>query len=120
MKIGNQNFNSVWLVDFEFSAQEGNNPDVICLVAHDLVSGKTHRIWKDELDFMSEPPYSLGEDALFVAYYASAEIGCHLSLGWELPLNVLDLFAEFRNQTNGLELPCGAGLLGAKIGRAHV
>ena len=37
-----------------------------------------------------------------VAYYASAEIGCHLALGWPVPQRVLDLFTEFRNHTNGV------------------
>ncbi len=113
MRICDQEFNEVWLVDFEFAALNGNNPEVVCLVAHDLASGKQIHIWQDELESMTSPPYSIDEDTLFVAYYASAEIGCHLSLGWELPINVLDLFTEFRNHTNGLELPCGAGLLGA-------
>jgi hypothetical protein len=40
-------------------------------------------------------------------------MGCHLALGWPLPVNVLDLFAEFRTATNGLSPPCGAGLVGA-------
>ena len=31
--------------------------------------------------------------------YASAELGCHLALGWPLPDNVLDLYVEFRNLT---------------------
>jgi len=50
---------------------------------------------------------------LFVAFYSSAELGCHLALGWPLPVNVLDPYAEFRNLTNGREVPCGNGLLGA-------
>jgi hypothetical protein len=59
------------------------------------------------------PPYSTGPEALFVSYYASAELGCHLVLEWPLPVNVLDLHAEFRNLTNGLPLDCGNSLLGA-------
>ena len=43
------------------------------------------------------PPYPIGPDVLFVAYFASAELGCHLALGWPLPARVLDLYAEFRN-----------------------
>ena len=42
-----------------------------------------------------------------------AEVGCHLALGWPVPANVLDLYVEFRNLTNGKQLPCGAGLVGA-------
>jgi hypothetical protein len=51
------------------------------------------------------PPYPIGPDALFVAYLASAELGCHLALGWPLPARVLDLYAEFRCQTAGLAKP---------------
>jgi hypothetical protein len=56
---------------------------------------------------------SRGPDSLFVAYYASAEIGCHLALGWPVPERVLDLFTEFRNLTNGIPPANGSGLLGA-------
>ena len=42
------------------------------------------------------PPYPTGPGSLFVAYYASAELGCHLALGWPLPARVLDLYAEFK------------------------
>ena len=27
----------------------------------------------------------MGENNLYVAYYASAEMGCHLTLDWSLP-----------------------------------
>jgi DNA polymerase-1 len=40
-------------------------------------------------------------------------MGCFLQLGWPLPVNVLDLYTEFRSETNGLTLPHGRGLLGA-------
>jgi hypothetical protein len=42
-------------------------------------------------------------------------MGCHLALGWPLPENVIDLFTEFRNRTNGVPTAAGAGLLGACI-----
>jgi hypothetical protein len=48
-----------------------------------------------------------------VAYYASAELGCHLALKWPMPARILDLFVEFRCLTNGRPTPCGSGLLGA-------
>ena len=59
------------------------------------------------------PPYATGPDVLFVAYYASAELGCYRVLGWPMPGRTLDLFCEFRARTNGLDTPTGAGLLGA-------
>jgi hypothetical protein len=61
----------------------------------------------------TSPPFPLGDDVLVVAFYASAELGCFLALGWPIPTRVLDLFTEFRCLTNGLPVPCGSGLLGA-------
>jgi DNA polymerase-1 len=104
-------FKEVWLVDFEFGAPPGDIQEPVCLVAWELKSGRKLRLWRDE--FGTAPPYSTGPDALFVAYYASAEIGCHLALGWPVPERVLDLYVEFRNHTNGLPTISGAGLLGA-------
>jgi DNA polymerase I len=113
MDIGGRHFQEVWLVDFEFQAPPGERPKPICLVALELNSGRLLRIWEDELLKMRMPPYAMDRDALFVAYYSSAEFGCHLALGWQLPVNVLDLYVEFRNLTNGLPTPAGASLLGA-------
>ena len=106
-------FRNVWLVDFEFHQPVGERPEVICIVAREFRTGRTLRHWLDELGEMSAPPFSCGEDTLFVAYYASAELGCFLSLGWQLPVRVLDLFTEFRCLTNGISTVAGAGLLGA-------
>jgi hypothetical protein len=83
------------------------------LVALELISGKRIRLWQNELESMHSAPFALGPDALYVAYYASAEFNCHLALGWPLPVNALDLFIEFRNHTNGKRLISGASLLGA-------
>lgn len=104
---------AVTCVDFEFGAPTGEPPHPICLVAHELKSGRTTRLWEDDLQRRKAPPYPIDNDALVIAYYASAEMGCHLALGWKVPANVLDLYVEFRNQTNGRPTPCGASLLGA-------
>jgi DNA polymerase-1 len=104
-------FREIWAVDFEFDARPGENPKPVCLVAWELRSGRKVRQWQTE--FGDAPPYPTTPDSLFVAYYASAEIGCHLALGWPLPQRVLDPFTEFRNLTNGLPTASGAGLLGA-------
>src|SRR5215831_19919024 len=106
-------FREIWAVDFEFIADPGENPDPVCLVARELRSGRTLPLWRDE--FGPAPPYPTGADSLFVAYYASAELGCHLALGWPIPERILDLFTEFRNGTNGLRPPSGSGLIGALI-----
>lgn len=106
-------FDEIWFVDFEFSAPPGDRPDPVCAVAHELKTGTKLRLFQDELRMLKHPPYGIGKRSLVVAYYASAELTCHLALGWELPENVLDLFVEFKGLTNGLKLDHGAGLLGA-------
>jgi DNA polymerase family A len=106
-------FREIWAVDFEFGAAPGENPEPICLVALELRSGRIVRLWRDE--FGSNPPYGIGADTLFIAYYASAEIGCHLSLGWPVPERILDPFIEFRNAANGLATPSGFALIGALV-----
>jgi DNA polymerase-1 len=95
--------------DFEFGGGPGERPAVRCFVGKELRSGKTVRLWSSELG--PEPPFPTDGDTLYVAYYASAEINCFLTLGWSLPAYVLDLFTEFRCRTNGA--PVKAGLLGA-------
>lgn len=106
-------YREVWLVDFEFIATNGNRPVPVCLVGHELRAGRTIRLWEDQ--FGPAPPYATTPDTLFVAYYASAETGCHLALGWPTPTRVLDLFTEFRARTNGLWTAAGSGLLGALV-----
>jgi hypothetical protein len=104
-------FREVVAVDFEFTAIPGERPGPVCLVARELRSGRRFRIFQDQ--FGPAPPYATGPDVLFVAYYASAELGCYRALGWPIPERILDLFTEFRDGTNGLPTPAGAGLLGA-------
>jgi DNA polymerase I len=106
-------FKEVWLVDFEFRALAGERPSPICMVARELQTGQTLRLWGDDLLAQRVAPYPLGPEALLVAYYASAELGCHLALNWPMPARILDLFAEFRCITSGLDVVCGNGLLGA-------
>jgi DNA polymerase-1 len=104
-------FEEIWLHDFEFVARPGEHPDVVCLVAHELRSGRTLRLWRDRLG--ERPPYRVDRGVLFVSFAANAECACHLALGWPLPANVLDLSPAFRNLTNGRWTPEGKGLLGA-------
>src|SRR3954447_17252368 len=113
--LGLDAYREVWLADFEFSAPPGERPTPVCLVAREFRSGRTLRLWQDDLRGRRVPPYPTGPDVLFVAYFASAELGCHLALGWPPPARVLDLYAEFRNVANGLYPPNGFGLLGALV-----
>ncbi len=105
-------FEEIVLWDFEFNGKEGSRPNVVSLVARELRSGRRFRLWHDQL--RQEPPFRCDNRTLFVAYYAAAELTCHLQLGWPMPNNILDLFAEFRCLTNhSSDRQPAAGLLDA-------
>lgn len=106
-------FREIWVVDFEFQAPPGHRPESVCMVAREYRTGRRVRMWLNELCVTRKPPFSTGPDVCLVAYYASAELGCFLALGWALPCWILDLYVEFRNLTNGIQVPSGNGLLGA-------
>ena len=108
-------FREIVAADFEFSAPAGERPKPVCLVAQELVSGRKVRLFEEELRNRTTPPYPIDRHTLFVAFFGSAELACHLVLNWLLPTNVLDLYVEFRNKTNGLSPVCGSGLLGALV-----
>jgi DNA polymerase I-like protein with 3'-5' exonuclease and polymerase domains len=70
-------------------------------VAHDLVGGRQLRLWADEL-VPGKPPFRVDGGALFVSYFASAEMSAFLALDWSLPHHVLDLYVELRRLKNGI------------------
>lgn len=103
-------------VDFEYRprhGREGNPLEVVCAAMHHMETGMTQCWWQDELVALSGAPFPTDESALFLAYNASAEMACFAALGWSQPKSIVDLYAEFRNLTNGKNLPAGKGLLGA-------
>jgi hypothetical protein len=83
------------------------------MVAYELESNRKIRMWADELKALIGAPFPVGRDSLFVAFYASAELGCFKFLNWPMPVNVLDLFMEFRCLTNGIVGKGHRSLLGA-------
>jgi hypothetical protein len=89
------------------------------MVARELHSGRTLRLWRDELVRLQAAPFDTGPAALFVAYYASAEMGCFLELGWPTPARVIDLFAEFRRVSNGRTLYSTRGEVITRAGLVH-
>ena len=108
--------NGIWLIDFEFRPEggvDGGNPEVVCLVARELFSGQLIRCWQNDLAQMDSAPFPIDNKAITVAFYASAEMGAFLALGWKVPVNVLDLFIVFRSHLNGLNPKFGFSLLGA-------
>ena len=106
-----KSFRHVWLVDYEFHQPDGERPTPLCCVAKDFFTGRLIRQW--EPTALPGPPYDLGGNSLFVSYYASAEMGCHIALNWKMPEHVLDLCADFKLHTCGLPVPNGRNLLGA-------
>jgi DNA polymerase I len=106
-------FTQIHIVDTEFFGDDGDQKTPVCLVVRELLSGEVRRYWMDELRQMDQSPFDIGPDALFVAFFASADFSVFLALGWDLPTNVFDCYAEFLCQTNGETLPFGKGQIGA-------
>jgi hypothetical protein len=114
-------FRHIVAVDFEFefgghaskeeAGKSGERPRPVCMSAREFRTGQCWSLQRGE--FGPTPPFPIGSDTLVIAYYASAELGCFLALDWSQPANILDLFTEFRDRTNGLWTPAGAGLVGA-------
>ena len=113
MNLDLDGFREIWLIDFEFNQPPGERPTVLCMVAKEWRTGRMVRMWADEISNLSAPPFEITSDILFIAYYASAEMNCFLSLGWHLSCHVLDLYVEFRNMTNGRQGITDRSLLGA-------
>ena len=49
-------FREVVAADFEFVAPPGERPNPVCVVAHELLSGRRFRLWWDQLGRL--PPYA--------------------------------------------------------------
>jgi hypothetical protein len=99
-------FAEIWAIDFEYypgqglanGGVEGDLITPLCLVAHELRSGRTIQLWQDELGRF--PPYRLDDSAVIISYGLAAEYGCHLRLGWGEPARALDALIEFRHHIN--------------------
>ena len=113
-------FKHVIYVDLEFQIKNGNRPWPVCMVVNDGLTRQTKRYWRDELVRMNEAPFETGTDAVVVAYAAQAVLSCFLTLDWKLPVNVLDLFAEYRVETNGRGLHASLLSALASYGLAHI
>lgn len=105
-------YREVWVVDTEFvsgtpSADGDPIPNgepvvPVCLVAQELHSGRVVKLALNHEGQEAANPLPSGADVLHLVYTATAEMGFYLAMGWTLPLNVLDLWVERRNLTNGL------------------
>ena len=90
------NFGRIVVADFEYEVRDGDLPNVLCMVARELDEHLHHvrtiRMWSGE--FGSRPPFDIGDDTLFVAYGAWAELTCFLTLGWKFPEHVFDILGR--------------------------
>ena len=107
------NFRTVVVVDFEYETvsgdynlRDGDLPVPLCMVAYVLDERLQHvrtiRMWRDELQRSSRPPFDIGDDAVLVAYSAWAELTCFGVLGWPFPKHVLDLHTAYLAASNVL------------------
>jgi hypothetical protein len=102
-------FSNYWVCDFEFQSNGGDIPQPFCYVAKNL---QTEKIIKRWLRRNEKPEYPIDTKHLFIAFFASAELGCHYALNFAIPPYILDLFTEFRCLTNGQKIP-GNSLINA-------
>jgi DNA polymerase-1 len=93
-------FREIWLGDTEFVSHPGDPPDPVCIVLKEFRTKRKIILWQNQLG--PHPPFPTGPDTLFVAFFASAEIGFFLALGWSIPERILDLYTEYRNRFNCL------------------
>jgi DNA polymerase I len=91
-------FKDIWVYDSEFYGADADIQRPICVVAKNVATGEVRRTWTEDKPSV---PFPL-TTPLFVAFAADAEIGTHLALGWNLPVNLLDLRLEFILRHNGL------------------
>jgi DNA polymerase-1 len=96
-------------LDFEYTSD--HRP--FCMVAREIGAEPSWRLWEAELTGLLRPPFDMGRSTALLAYYASAEMRCFLSLGWPMPYHLLDAHAEFRWLLNGRPPEAGFGLVGA-------
>jgi hypothetical protein len=101
-------FRTIVVIDTEFhGADLGERHHVVALVAHVYVDGhlvRTIQLFEDDLHALRHSPLPDGPDVLYVGFVLQAEWRSMLALGWSLPRNSIDLFAEARCLRN-LALP---------------
>jgi hypothetical protein len=97
-----KNFTNSVVCDFEYEAAGGELPNVLCMVAYVLNENLQHmrtiRMWRG--DFGTAPPFDAGDDALFVAYSAWAEMTCFMALGWKFPAHIFDQHTAYLAASN--------------------
>ena len=94
-------FKNIYAIDFEFYGNDGDIPKIVCMVMQNIKTMEISRVWHDQLLEMNTTPFNIGENTALITYFAPAEIQSMLALNWSTEVSILDLFAEFRCETNG-------------------
>jgi hypothetical protein len=98
-------FSTIVVCDFEYEVADGDLPYVLCMVAYVLDENLRHvhtiKLWRG--DFDSAAPFDTGDDTLFVAYSAWAEMTCFLTLGWRFPEYIFDQHTAYLAASNVLK-----------------
>lgn len=91
-----RHFRHVWAVDFEYTADDGEVPEPVCMAAVDLHTGAELTLWREEL--RAGCPFDAGPGSLFVVFAGSGDLGVFLELGWPVPVRIVDLYPELRQR----------------------
>jgi DNA polymerase I len=108
-----KNFGTIIVCDTEFETsggeyglRPGDLPVPLCLVAYVLDENLNHvstvRLWRNQLLASSRPPFDTGNDTLFVAYAAQAELTIFKVVNWPFPKHVYDLHTAYFASSNVL------------------
>ena len=102
----------IWVTDFEYNeTDKGEIPHPVCFSAQELLTGERIDLWLDD-EPHPEPIQFSNPELIYVSFYGVGDLQCHISLGWSLPVNLIDLFAEWRLLSNTTHKPNEkAGLL---------
>jgi DNA polymerase family A len=106
-------FREIWVEDFEFypglgtnnGGRDGDPVTPLCWVGMEMRSGRVLRLGQDQLDRC--PVDFADPSVLTIGYMISAELGCHIALGWSQPANCIDPYVEFRHLTNDARIKSG-------------
>lgn len=87
-----------WLLDTEYKPVLAGLQIPICLCALDVITLERRNIW---LTPGMPCPFDMTKDEYFILFAADADILTFISMGWPVPLNVLDPRLEWMRIDNG-------------------
>lgn len=104
-------YDEIWVLDFEYTADPGEVPDPVCMVAIELRSNREIALWRKELKVPC--PFDTSDRSLFVVYSGAGDMGCFLRSDWPLPERMVDLYPEIKQVFYDRPEPMSGSLLNA-------